>query len=300
MNQSPNRHSEENCNLIKIYYCQAAEYELLTKKEEIELFKVMHRWSHNKSNCGHRQRVKGVKARERLINCNLRLVIKIAKEFMGSGLDLLDLINEGNSGLMKAVDRFKLDQGAKLSHYAGYWIRQSIMRSLANNGRTIRLPQGAVQQKINIIKYIQEFENKNRRKPSNKQISKALKISEDRIILLNESSLNVASLNSPILDKSNDNEIKEVGDSLPDKKMGSPDQLAMTNNDNNILYDCLDKLDNREKYIIEKRFALDCEKPETLEVIGEKFGVTRERIRQVETQAIRKLKYLLDRKINRE
>ena len=117
---------------------------------------------------------------------------------------------------------------------------------------------------------------------------------------MNESSLNVASLNSPILDKSNDNEIKEVGDSLPDKKMGSPDQLAMTNNDNNILYDCLDKLDNREKYIIEKRFALDCEKPETLEVIGEKFGVTRERIRQVETQAIRKLKYLLDRKINRE
>lgn len=289
--------SEEDSKLIKIYYTQASEYPLLSRSEEIELFKTMHKWSHNKSNCGSSARKKGNEAREKLINSNLRLVIKISKEFMGSGLDLSDLINEGNAGLIRAVDKFKLDQGAKLSHYAGFWIRQGIMRGLANHGRTIRLPQGAVQQKINIIKFSQKYENKNLRRPSNEQIAKALKISLDRVILLNQSSLNVASLNSPIVDKSGEDEFKEMGDCLADYKFKLPDELAMLNNDNNILYSCLDKLDTRERYIIEKRFALDCQKPETLEVIGEKFGVTRERIRQVETQAIRKLRYLLHNKV---
>ena len=289
--------SEEDSRTIKIYYDQASQHGLLSREEEVKLFEEFHKWRDNKSNCGARARNRGKEARETLINSNLRLVIKIAKEFMGSGLDLGDLINEGNSGLIKGVDKFELGRGAKLSHYAGFWIRQCIMRALANHGRTIRLPQGAVQQKINIIKFINEFEVKNNYRPTNDQIAKGLKLSVDRVILLNESSLNVASLNSPIADKDGQEDIKEMGDNLADQKFSTPDEVAMVNNDNNLLYRCLDKLDTRERYIIEKRFALTDQKAETLEVIGEKFGVTRERIRQVETQAMRKLRNFLKRSI---
>jgi RNA polymerase primary sigma factor len=288
---------QEESKSIKLYYSDASKYNLLSRSEEIELFKTMHKWTQDKSNCGSAARRKGVAARDQLINSNLRLVIKIAKEFMGSGLDLADLINEGNTGLIKGVDKFKLGKGAKLSHYAGFWIRQCIMRALANHGRTIRLPQGAVQQKIHIIRFVNEFEIKNNYRPSNKQIAQALKLSVDRVVLLNESSLNVASLNAPVA-RQEEEDSAEMGELLADEKSRVPDEIAMLNNDNNLLYSCLKKLDNRERYIIEKRFALDCQKPETLEVIGEKFGVTRERIRQVECQAINKLKKLLANKIN--
>tara|TARA_R100000008_G_C3583461_1_gene170333 strand:+ start:1620 stop:2516 length:897 start_codon:yes stop_codon:yes gene_type:complete len=291
--------SEEDSKIIQIYYSQAAQHELLSRDEEIELFKVMHKWSRNKSHCGAVARKKGKEAREKLINSCLRLVIKIAKEFMGSGLDLGDLINEGNAGLVRAVDKFDLHKGAKLSHYAGNWIRCMITRGLGNHGRTIRMPLGAVQQKLNMIKFIDSFQTKNSYTPSNKQIAKNLNLSEARVILLRDTPLNVPSLNVPLMDKDGGEEVKEMGDVLPDEKFLVPDELAMINNDNNLLYSCLDKLDNRERYIIQKRFALDCQKPETLEVIGEKFGVTRERIRQVETQAIRKLKYLLEHKVKR-
>ena len=286
--------SEEESKIIQLYYEEAASHDLLSREEEIALFETMHEWTNNKSQCGGSKRKKGREAREKLIKSNLRLVIKIAKQFMGSGLDLADLINEGNSGLIKGIDRFKLNQGAQLSHYAGFWIRQCIMRALANQGRTIRLPQGAVQQKINIIKFINKYETKHDCRPSNEEIAKAIKIPLERVILLNEASLTVASLNAPVLNKGEEGrEIKEMGDTLADERFAVPDELAMINNDNNLLYNCLEKLDNRERYIISKRFALDCQKPETLEVIGNHFGVTRERIRQVETQAMRKLRHLL-------
>ena len=290
--------SQEELLSVQLYYEEASRFDLLSREEEIELFKTMHKWTHNKSKCGSSARKKGIEAREKLINSNLRLVIKMAKEFIGSGLDLPDLINEGNTGLIKGVDKFQLGKGAKLSHYAGFWIRQCIMRALANNGRTIRLPQGAVQQKINIIKFKNEFEIEKGRRPSNKEIANALKISLDRVILLSESSLTVASLNAPAGKlQSPEEESSEMGDLLADEKSRVPDEVAQINNDNDVLYSCLEKLDNRERYIIEKRFALTDQKPETLEVIGERFGVTRERIRQVETQAMNKLKFLLANKM---
>ena len=290
--------SQEESKTIQLYYDEASKYELLSKSEEIELFKIMHKWTHNKSNCGSSARKKGMEARERLINSNLRLVIKIAKEFLGSGLDLPDLINEGNTGLIKGVDKFELGKGAKLSHYGSFWIRQCIMRALANHGRTIRLPQGAVQQKINILKFKNDFKIKHNRNPSYKEIAKAFKLSLDRVILLCESSLTVASLNAPAgKPQDGDDENAEMGDLLADEKSRVPDEVAQINNDNALLYSCLDKLDNRERYIIEKRFALTDQQPETLEVIGERFGVTRERIRQVETQAMNKLKFLLANKM---
>ena len=286
---------EEDSPLIRLYYEEASRRELLSREEEDNLFSILHKWSHNKSNCGSRARKKGTEAREILITSNLRLVIKIAKGFMHVGLDFADLINEGNAGLIKAVDKFELGKGAKLSHYAGFWIKQSIMRALANHGRTIRLPAGAVQQKMSIIKFINKFREKHGSPPSNEEIAKALKLSVDRIALLNESALNVTSLNSFVGES--DSEPTELGSVLPDQSIKAPDHNALFNDDNAILYECLDKLHFREKYIIEKRFALNCQKPQTLEVIGKKFGVTRERIRQVEKQAMRKLTSLMSHRM---
>ena len=291
-----NMRQEEDSPLIKLYYEEASKRELLSRKEEEELFATMHKWSLNKSHCGGHARKKGMEAREILITSNLRLVIKIAKSYMNVGLDFADLINEGNSGLVKAVDKFELGKGAKLSHYAGFWIKQSIMRALANHGRTIRLPSGAVQQKMNIIKYRTKFKEKHGHFPSNQEIAKDLKLSIERVILLNESALNVTSLNSYIGGEV-DSEPAELGSMLADESIKAPDSSALLNSDNSVLYDCLSKLSFRERYIIEKRYALSCQKPETLEVIGKKFGVTRERIRQVEKQAMAKLSSLVSHRM---
>ena len=288
---------QEEYKSIQLFYDEASKFPLLSKDEEIKTFQIMHKWSNNKSNCSSSARKKGKEAREKLINSNLRLVIKIAKEFIGSGLDLPDLINEGNTGLIKGVDKFKANKGAKLSHYAGFWIRQCIMRALANQGRTIRLPQGAVQQKINIIKFKSEFEMVHGRWPTTYEIAKNFKLSIDRVILLTQSSLTVASLNAPCQSPNSEDGDAEVGDLVADDSFSNPDQSAMVKNDNKLLYDCLNKLDERERYIIEKRFALEAPKTETLEVIGERFGVTRERVRQVEAQAMNKLKNLLTNKM---
>ncbi len=274
--------------LFDIYYTEASKYPLLSIKEEKELFVKFHKWKNNKAGCGSYTRKKAFESRDTLINSNLRLVIKIAKDYMGNGLDMADLINEGNVGLIKAVDKFKLGKGAKLSHYAGFWIRQSIIRGLANHGRTIRLPSGAVQQKLNILKFVDEFEEKNNRPPNVEEVAKGLKLTADRVILLNDSSLNVISLNSHVSRDEEDGN-KELGDLVSDQLTKDPSALTEIQNNREVLNKCLNRLTEREKYIIARRYGLDVDKPETLEVIGKKFGVTRERIRQVEIIAMRKL-----------
>jgi RNA polymerase primary sigma factor len=295
-------------DILTRYYSEAAVYKLLSRQEEIKLFKVFHKWSNNRGRCGQRTRKKGKEARELLIKSNLRLVIKIAHDYKTLGLDLADLISEGNIGLIKAVDKFKLDKGAKLSHYASFWIKQSVMRALANSGRTIRLPAGAVQQKLKILKYASRFEGKNNHKPSNQEIAKYLKLSVDRVVLLQEALLTVPSLNVPlktdgggVSNGGNEGVGTEIGDHVADVLIANPSVLAEKNSNNRVLNKCLNKLDHREKYIIQKRFGFNELKPHTLEVIGKKFGITRERIRQIETIAMKKLKRLMGKemKINR-
>ena len=286
-------------DVLNLYYQEAGKYKLLSRKEEIDLFKTLHKWSYNKSNCGGSVRNKAKIARDILIKSNLRLVIKIANDYKMLGLDLSDLINEGNIGLIKAVDKFKLDKGAKLSHYAGFWIKQSIMRALANTGRTIRLPAGAVQQKLKILKYINKFEEENNRKPTNKEIAKKFNLSLERVLLLQESSLNILSLNNPLKKDSfnGDDGDSEVGDQIFDPLNLDPSAATELLNNNTILNKCLDKLTYREKYIIKKRFGFNERKPQTLEVIGKKFGITRERIRQIELIAMRKLKRMVNKEM---
>ena len=281
----------EESYLLNIYYEESSKYPLLSRKEEIELFERMLKWSKNKKHCGTIARKKGKEAKEALINSNLRLVIKIAKDFNSLGLELQDLISEGNLGLVKAVENFKPNVGAKFSTYASFWIKQKIRRALSNQGRTIRIPTGSIQQKLNIIKFKEQYKEKYDCYPSIKEISKKVGVSVDRVKLLNESSLQIPSLNSLISDAEGDE--KELMDIIEDKSNQPPDEAYVYKNNSKVLYECLSKLSSRERYIISKRQALDCDKRQTLESIGDKFGVTRERIRQIETIAMAKLKDLV-------
>jgi len=281
----------EESYLLNIYYEESSKYPLLSRKEEIELFERMLKWSKNKKHCGTIARKKGKEAKEALINSNLRLVIKIAKDFNSLGLELQDLISEGNLGLVKAVENFKPNVGAKFSTYASFWIKQKIRRALSNQGRTIRIPTGSIQQKLNIIKFKEQYKEKYDCYPSIKEISKKVGVSVDRVKLLNESSLQIPSLNSLISDAEGDE--KELMDIIEDKSNQPPDEAYVYKNNSKVLYECLSKLSSRERYIISKRQALDCDKRQTLESIGDKFGVTRERIRQIEIIAMAKLKDLV-------
>jgi RNA polymerase primary sigma factor len=281
----------EESYLLNIYYEESSKYPLLSRKEEIKLFERMLKWSKNKKHCGTIARKKGKEAKEALINSNLRLVIKIAKDFNSLGLELQDLISEGNLGLVKAVENFKPNVGAKFSTYASFWIKQKIRRALSNQGRTIRIPTGSIQQKLNIIKFKEQYKEKYDCYPSIKEISKKVGVSVDRVKLLNESSLQIPSLNSLISDAEGDE--KELMDIIEDKSNQPPDEAYVYKNNSKVLYECLSKLSSRERYIISKRQALDCDKRQTLESIGDKFGVTRERIRQIEIIAMAKLKDLV-------
>ena len=281
----------EESYLLNIYYEESSKYPLLSRKEEIKLFERMLKWSKNKKHGGTIARKKGKEAKEALINSNLRLVIKIAKDFNSLGLELQDLISEGNLGLVKAVENFKPNVGAKFSTYASFWIKQKIRRALSNQGRTIRIPTGSIQQKLNIIKFKEQYKEKYDCYPSIKEISKKVGVSVDRVKLLNESSLQIPSLNSLISDAEGDE--KELMDIIEDKSNQPPDEAYVYKNNSKVLYECFSKLSSRERYIISKRQALDCDKRQTLESIGDKFGVTRERIRQIETIAMAKLKDLV-------
>ena len=144
---------------LKKYFNEISKYDLLTRKEERELFGTMHKWSNNMAKCGQRVRLKGKAARDKLINSNLRLVIKISKEYQHMGFPLSDLIGEGNMGLMKAVDKFKSNKKTKISTYASYWIKQCIFRAFDNKSRLIRVPSNACMKHRHVMKWIQEFDN---------------------------------------------------------------------------------------------------------------------------------------------
>jgi len=230
----------EESYLLNIYYEESSKYPLLSRKEEIELFERMLKWSKNKKHCGTIARKKGKEAKEALINSNLRLVIKIAKDFNSLGLELQDLISEGNLGLVKAVENFKPNVGAKFSTYASFWIKQKIRRALSNQGRTIRIPTGSIQQKLNIIKFKEQYKEKYDCYPSIKEISKKVGVSVDRVKLLNESSLQIPSLNSLISDAEGDE--KELMDIIEDKSNQPPDEAYVYKNNSKVLYECLRKI----------------------------------------------------------
>ena len=286
---SLNNTLEESRNL-DAYFNQLSEHPLLTKQEEIELGTLVQAWFKNKSNCGKRVRKKGKDALKKLIQSNLRLVVKISKEYRNLGLDFEDLVSEGNFGLLKAAERFEPEKGARFSTYASYWIKQYIRRGLSNKSRTIRLPVGLIEQKNKVRTFISEYELSNSRKPSSSEICKKFNINKIKLITLLEVDKTPLSIDSTP-SGSDESETRTFSDVLEDNSSLLPDSVAEINSDNLILKKCLMRLNRRERAIIEYRFGLKNKNFETLEKIGVRFRVTRERIRQIEEAALRKLRF---------
>ena len=276
------------------YYQEISKYNLLSRKEEKKLFETMHKWSKNMAKCGQNTRKNGKEARERLINSNLRLVIKIAKDYMNMGLPLADLIAEGNMGLMKAVEKYESDKGAKLSTYSSFWIRQCIFRAFDNKSRLIRVPCDSSRKYPKIIKWVEEYKNLCGEEPTIEEISTKFKTTKDRIICIMGARNLIKSLDFELGDDDGETS-RTFGDVLPDDKPIAKESVEVSEN-KEILLTLLNELPKREQQIVKNRFGLDDNDFHTLDQIGEKFKVSRERIRQLETKALRKLRFLLRRK----
>src|SRR5271155_257279 len=266
---------EDSDTGIKIYLREIGQIPLLTPQEEIELAARIKK--------GDRE------ARALMIKANLRLVVKIAHDYANLGLPLLDLISEGNIGLMKAVERFDPAKGGKLSTYAAWWIKQSIKRALANQSKTIRLPVHLVD-KISKMRLVSlRMSEELGREPADDELADEIGISSRIISQLKTVSIRPASLDAPI----SDDDSTEFGETVGDEEAQTPFELFRDKNMRDELSELLEVLDDRERKIIFERFGLDGGKAKTLEEIGKKFGVTRERIRQLQNIALAKLRRAL-------
>ena len=257
---------------LNIYLQQISVVPLITVQEEIELADLIKKGD--------------AKAREKMITANLRLVVKIAQHYANIGLSLLDLINEGNIGLMKAVERFDPTKGGKLSTYAAWWIKQSIKRALANQSKTIRLPVHMVDRVTQMRRTATELGERLGRDPTDEELASEMNLPISRITHLKSVSKKPASLDSPI----GDDESSTLGEVVADDNAISPFEKLQSKSligDVNIV---LSMLDPREADIIRLRFGLEGRDPMTLEEVGAKIGVTRERVRQLQEQALRQLR----------
>ena len=248
---------------------------LLTRQEEIELAARMKKGDQ--------------KARASMIKANLRLVVKIAHDYANLGLPLLDLISEGNIGLVKAVERFDPAKGGKLSTYGAWWIKQSIKRAMANQSKTIRLPLHLIDKIYKLNRASLKMSEELGREPTDEELSEEIGISSAKLSRYKTVSIRPASLNAPI----NDDDSTEFGEIVGDEDAQTPFELFRDKNMRDELSELLEALDDREREIIFKRFGLDGGKPKTLEEVGKKFGVTRERIRQLQNIALAKLRRAL-------
>src|SRR5262245_24997010 len=260
---------------IKIYLQEISGTPLLTVQEEIEL--------------AARIKKGDQKARAWMIKANLRLVVKIAHDYSNFGLPLLDLISEGNIGLIKAVERFDPGKGGKLGTYSAWWIKQSIKRALANQSKTIRLPVHLVDKIWKMRRVSLQMSEELGREPTDEEFAEEIGISSTKLSQLKTISIRPASLDAPI----GDDDSTEFGEIVGDEDALTPFELFRDKNMRDELSELLDVLNDREREIIFKRFGLDGGKPKSLEGVGKKFGVTRERIRQLQNIAPAKLRRAL-------
>ena len=257
---------------VRMYLREIGRVQLLTYEEEVSLAKRVEK--------------SDKRARERLINANLRLVVSIAKKYVNRGLTLLDLIEEGNIGLMRAVMKYDWRRGYKFSTYATWWIRQAITRAIADQARTIRIPVHMVEtiNKFNRIsrKLMQELG----REPTPEEVAKEMEITPEKVREIIKVSQEPASLEAPV----GEEEDSRLGDFIQDAGASPTDQATQALLKDHIK-EVLDTLSPREAKVLEYRFGLEDGKQRTLEEVGKEFGVTRERIRQIEAKAIRKLRH---------
>ena len=263
---------------IKIYLREIGKIRLLTQQEEIDLAARIKK--------GDRE------ARALMIKANLRLVVKIAHDYKNLGLPVLDLVSEGNIGLMKAVERFDPAKGGKLSTYAAWWIKQSIKRALANQSKTIRLPVHLVDKISKMNRVSSQMSEELGREPTDDELAEEIGLSPRTVSQLKTVAIRPSSLNAPI----GDDDSTEFGEMVGDEDARTPFEFLEDRNLRDELPDLLATLDDRERTIIFQRFGLDGAKPRTLEEVGKKLGVTRERIRQVQNIALVKLRRALSKK----
>ncbi|MCR5311927.1 MAG: RNA polymerase sigma factor RpoD [Lachnospiraceae bacterium] len=258
---------------VRMYLKEIGKVPLLSAEEEIELAKKMEKGDEE--------------AKKKLAEANLRLVVSIAKRYVGRGMLFLDLIQEGNLGLIKAVEKFDYRKGYKFSTYATWWIRQAITRAIADQARTIRIPVHMVETINKLIRVSRQLLQELGREPTPEEIAKEMNMPEDRVREILKISQEPVSLETPI----GEEEDSHLGDFIQDENVPVPAEAAAFTLLKEQLVDVLETLTEREQKVLRLRFGLDDGRARTLEEVGKEFNVTRERIRQIEAKALRKLRH---------
>lgn len=258
---------------VKVYLKDIGKVPLLSMEEELELAKRMKEGDEE--------------AKKRLSEANLRLVVSIAKRYVGRGMLFLDLIQEGNMGLMKAVEKFDCTKGFRFSTYATWWIRQAVTRAIADQARTIRIPVHMVETINKLIRANRMLVQKLGREPTVSELSEELQMSEDKVREIQRIAMDPVSLETPIGEEDD----SHLGDFIEDDKAAAPQDVATFTILKEQLMAILDTLTPREEMVLRLRYGLDDGHPRTLEEVGKEFHVTRERIRQIEAKALRKLRH---------
>jgi RNA polymerase primary sigma factor len=264
---------------VRLYLREIGKIPLLNAEEELEL--------------AHRVVSGDKRAKDKMAEANMRLVVSIAKRYVGRGLDLLDLIQEGNTGLLRAVEKFDPDKGFKFSTYATWWIRQAITRAIADQARTIRIPVHMVETINKLLRTQRRLTQELNREPTNEEIAKEMEIEVDKVEHIMKIKQDIHSLDQSVRD---DDEDSVLGDFVEDEDTISPEDSAAVQLLKEQVKDLLSSLSEREQKIIRLRFGLEDGKSHTLEEVGQEFSVTRERIRQIEAKALAKLRKHKDSK----
>lgn len=269
---------------VRLYLRECGANPLLSAEQEMNLAKTIEKGKKKDATPEEKEAARA--AKKEMANANLRLVVSIAKKYPGRGMPFLDLIQEGNIGLLKAVDKFDYTKGYKFSTYATWWIRQAITRSIADQARTIRVPVHMVETINKMNRVGRRFLQEHGREATNEELSKEMGISVEKIREAKKAAQDPISLETPIGEK----EDSHLGDFIEDQKTASPEDEAAATMRREQVYKMLDTLTEREKGVLALRFGMDDGTPRTLEEVGKHFGVTRERIRQIEGKALKKLK----------
>jgi RNA polymerase primary sigma factor len=262
---------------FQLYLREIGQVKLLTPDEEVAL--------------AERIKLGDKEAREQMIKANLRLVVKIARDYEGLGLPLLDLISEGNIGLMKGVERFQPEKGAKLSTYVAWWIKQSIKRALANQSKTIRLPIHVTHKVAHIRRAAIKLRETLDREATDEELAGHLDLNPRRVRQYREASRAMICLDSPV----SSDDSTPISETVADENGVAPFDELVRDNDCDMVHDLLATLDARESKILAMRFGLDDGRPKTLEQVAENFGITRERIRQIQQQALEKMRQKIEK-----